>query len=53
MCREAQIPKVGVALKGRQTNGEVKQEHSVVALSMGEELLDVFSFRGELYETAR
>ena len=42
-----------MALKGQPRDGEVKQQHSVVALSMGEELLDVFNFKAELYETER
>ena len=53
MSRQEQSPKVGVAVEGMPRDGEVKQEHSILALSFCEELLDVFSFRGELYETAR
>ena len=53
MAGQEQSPTLGVALQGMPRAGEVTQQHSVVALSLGEELLDVFSFRAELYETER
>ena len=51
MARQEQSPKVGVAVEGMPRDGEVKQQHSILSLSMCEELLDVFNFRAELCDT--
>ena len=53
MAGQEQSPTLGVALQGMPRDGEVVQQHSVVALSTCEALLDVFNFRAEVYETER
>ena len=53
MGRQEHSPTLVVALQEMPRASEVTQQHSMLALSFCEALLDVFNFRTEVYETER